>query len=219
MTNTKKIKILTVFFFLVTILLSIAEYCNFRDLVFILKPLLVPTLAFLYFISAKRKCTWYLLSLLFALISNVFLLFSSVELLFLGIVTFLLYRLFSIVAIIKNGDTIFLIPLFLATIPFLIMFSYLIYTMVSPDNPNFFATVINDLVISIFSGIGLSSYIMNDNKQNSCLLISTLLFAFLVILFMFENFYLSFQIFKPLSALVFAVAHYTFFKFMETSKN
>ena len=91
--------------------------------------------------------------------------------------------------------------------------------MVSPTNPSFYPTVINDVVISIFSGMGLSYYVMNDNKPNSWLIISTLLFAFLVILFMVENFYISNAVFKPLSALIFAMAHYAFYKFMYESEN
>ena len=75
------------------------------------------------------------------------------------------------------------------------------------------------MIISIFSGLGLSHYVMNDNKQNSWLIISTLLFTFLVILFMVENFYISNEVFKPLSAVVFALAHYTFYLFVIETEN
>lgn len=145
--------------------------------------------------------------------------FSEPKLLLYGIIAFMLYRLTSIIVVLKNGDIVALLPLSLATIPFLFMFSYLIDMMVSPDHPSFYATIVNDIIISIFCGIGLSNYVLNDSKQNSWLLISTLLFTFLVILFMFDKFYLSFQIFKPLSALVFSLAHFAFLKFMEKAEN
>lgn len=38
---------------------------------------------------------------------------------------------------------------------------------------------LQNLLISIYAGIALSSYVMNDNKQNSILLISALLFVML----------------------------------------
>ncbi len=209
----------TSLFFAITIVLILAEYFKYKDFVFLLKPLLIPSLCVIYLTTSIKKCSWYLVALFFAFLSNVFLLYSDSQLLLYGIIAFLIYRLVSIYVIIRNGDSIYLVPLILATIPFVFIFSYLIYIMVSPDNPSFYATIINDVIISIFCGIGLSNYVMNDNKQNSWLLISTLLFTFLVILFMFDKFYLSFQIFKPISALIFSLAHYAFLMFMVEAKN
>jgi hypothetical protein len=61
---------------------------------------------------------------------------------------------------------------------------------------------------------------MNDNKANSWLAISTLLFIVLVFLFMIQNYYLANIAFKPMSAFIFAFAHYTFYKFvMEAEAN
>ncbi len=211
--------VFTSLFFAITIVLIIAEYYKFKDFVFLLKPLLIPSLCLVYITTSTKKSTWYLVALFFAFLSNVFLLYSDSQFLLYGILAFLIYRLVSIYVIIRNGDSVYLVPIVLASIPFLFIFSYLIYIMVSPDNPSFYATIINDVIISIFCGIGLSNYVMNDNKQNSWLLISTLLFTFLVILFMFDKFYLSFQIFKPISALVFSLAHYAFLMFMVEAKN
>jgi hypothetical protein len=214
-----RIKALNILFFGITSLLIIVEYFQFQEVVFYLKPLLIPSLFVLYIFKTNEICKYYLLALFFAFLSNVFLLFSEPTLLLYGIIAFLFYRLTSIIVVLKNGDRVALLPVSLATIPFLFMFSYLIDMMVSPDHRSFYATIVNDIIISIFCGIGLSNYVLNDSKQNSWLLISTLLFTFLVILFMFDKFYLSFQIFKPLSALVFSLAHYAFLKFMEKSEN
>jgi hypothetical protein len=219
MNRLNKINALSILFFFVTALLICAEYFQIQDLILTLKPLLIPSLCVLYIVSSNKICYWYILSLFFAFASNVFLLFTDPKLLLYGIIAFLFYRIATIIVILKNGDQVALLPIVLATVPFLFMFSYLIYIMVDPENPNFYATVVNDIIISIFCGIGLSNYIMNDNKENSWLLISTLLFTFLVILFMFDKFYLSFQIFKPLSAFVFSLAHYAFYMFLKESNN
>lgn len=214
-----KIKTLTNLFFGITIILIFAEYFKNQSVVFYIKPLLIPCLFTLYIIKSTKTCPYYLVALFFAFLSNIFFLFPNPKLLLYGIIAFLFYRITSILAVLKNGDKVALLPLFIATVPFLFMFSYLIDIMVSPDHPSFYATIVNDVIISVFCGIGLSNYIMNDNKQNSWLLISTLLFTFLVILFMFDKFYLSFQIFKPLSALVFSLGHFAFLKFMEEAEN
>lgn len=214
-----KSKSITLIYFGITMILILAEYYKATTLLFIFKPLLIPTLALLYVFTAKKKCYWYMLSLLFAFGSNVFLLFQEQKYILIGVMIFLIYRIFSIITIVKIADRIALLPIVLATMPFLFIYSYLIYIMISPSSPSFYPTIVNDLIISIFSGMGLSHYVMNDNKPNSWLIISTLLFAFLVILFMFENFYISNVVFKPLSAFIFAMAHYAFYKFMYESEN
>lgn len=219
MNRDVKIINLTAVYFILAFLLSVAEYGKLTSLLFVLKPLLIPSLAVLYIVSSKNKCYWYLIALVFAFCSNVFLLFTDSKLLMYGILAFLFYRIASIITIVKKGDKIILLPLALATVPFLFIFPYLIYVMIKPSNPNFYPTIINDIIISIFSGLGLSAYVMNDSKQNSWLIISTLLFTLLVVLFMVENFYISNQAFKPLSALVFALAHYAFYKFVIESEN
>ena len=219
MNRTLKSNSITAIYFGFATLLVLAEYFKLCNVLIFFKPLLIPTLLVLYLFTAQKKSYWYIISLVFACGSNIFLLFPGQQFVFFGVMAFLFYRIFSIITIVKISEEIILLPLILATIPFLFVFSYLIYIMISPDNPNFYPTVINDLIISIFSGMGLSNYVMNDNKPNSWLIISTLLFAFLVILFMVENFYLPNSVFKPLSAMIFAMAHYAFYKFMYESEN
>ncbi|WP_309641601.1 lysoplasmalogenase family protein [Flavobacterium sp.] len=215
-----KINGLTILYFAIAFILLMAEYWKSTSLLSVFKPLLIPSLMMLYLVTSKNKCYWYVAALFFAFCSNVFLLFiDNPKLLFYGIMAFLFYRIASIITIVKKGDEIVLLPLVLATVPFLFIFSYLIYVMVNPSNPNFYPTIINDIIISIFSGLGLSNYVMNDNKQNSWLIISTLLFTFLVILFMVENFYIPNEVFKPLSAVVFSLAHYAFYLFVIESEN
>ena len=189
MTRDIKITSLTLLYFAIAFMLLVAEYGKFTLLLFIFKPLLIPSLTLLYLTVSKDKCYWYLVALFFAFLSNVFLLFTDSKLLLYGIVAFLFYRIGSIITVIKRGDKIVLLPLALATVPFLFIFSYLIYVMVNPNNPNFYPSIINDIIISIFSGLGLSHYVMNDSKQNSWLIISTLLFTFLVIV---QQFFRSF---------------------------
>lgn len=205
---------ITAIYFSLTVVLLFIEFFKLSDWLVIFKPLLIPSLIILYLTTAKGRCYWYVFALVFAFISNVFFLSTQPTFMLFGILSFLVYRIATIITVVQIGDKVALLPLVLATIPFLFVFSYLIYMMISPMSANFYPTVINDIIISLFSGLGLANYVMNDNKQNSWLIISTLLFTFLVILFMVENFYLSNPVFKPLSALVFSLAHYAFYLFV-----
>lgn len=211
--------IVSLLFLGVTLILVVAEYLHAELLLYIFKPMLIPLLLLQYLQTARKICIWYLVSLGFAFFSNLFLLSDSVACVQLALVTFTFYRLATIVTMLKVGDPVLILPFVLATLPFLFVFSYLIYIVMTPSHPNFYPTVINDIIISVFSGLGLSQYVMNDNKQNSWLIISTLLFTFLVVIFMIEHFYLSNVVFQPVSALVFSLAHYAFYLFMKESES
>jgi len=130
----------------------------------------------------------------------------------------MIYRILSIVTILKLTDKILIFPLVLATLPFIFIFLGLINLTISTNSTSFYPVVANGLFISVFSGIALSNFVMNDNKQNSWLIISALLFMVLVFLFMFQKYYISNIAFQPLSALIFSVAHYTFYKFVVESE-
>ena len=98
--------------------------------------------------------------------------------------------------------------------PFIFIFSCLLNLTLSTEAPEFYPACINGLLISALSGLSLSNYVMNDNKMNSWLAISSLLFVVLVFLFMIQKYYISNVVFQPISALIFGFGHYTFYRFM-----
>lgn len=205
-------------YFLITAILVVAETFKISNLLYFSKPLLIPCLVVVYFSHSNNRSFWYLLSLFFALISNILFISTDQDFLLYGIVSFLIYRILSIVTILKLTDKILIFPLVLATLPFIFIFSGLINLTISTSSTTFYPIVVNGLFISIFSGIALSNFVLNDNKQNSWLIISALLFMVLVFLFMFQKYYISNIVFQPLSALIFSSAHYTFYKFVVESE-
>ncbi len=205
-------------YFLITAILVVAETFKISNLLYCSKPLLIPCLVVLYFSHSNNRSFWYLLSLFFALISNILFISTDQDFLLYGIVSFMIYRILSIVTILKLTNKILIFPLVLGTLPFIFIFSGLINLTISASSTSFYPVVANGLFISIFSGIALSNFVMNDNKQNSWLIISALLFMVLVFLFMFQKYYISNIVFQPLSALIFSAAHYTFYKFVVESE-
>ena len=207
-------------YFAIAVVCIVSELFEFKQILLFFKPLLIPTLMVWYFLTSTKRSFLYLLSLLFALLSNVMFLFNEPYFLFYGIIAFMIYRIVSIVIIVKLVDKILFLPFLIATMPFLFIFSCLINLTMPSDSPSFYPAIINGLLIAGMAGIALSNYVMNDNKANSWLAISTLLFIVLVFLFMIQKYYLANIAFQPISAFIFAFAHYTFYKFMmESEKN
>ncbi|MFT3795950.1 lysoplasmalogenase family protein [Flavobacterium sp.] len=207
-------------YFAIAAILVVSEFFSLKTTILFLKPTLIPTLIVWYVLTSAKKSPLYISALVFALFSNVFFISESQDFLLYGIIAFMVYRILSIIVVVKLVDTILWVPFIIATLPFLFIFSCLINLTMTSDSPSFYPTIINGLLIAGLAGIALSNYVMNDNKANSWLAISTLLFIVLVFLFMIEKYYLSNIAFKPLSAFIFAFAHFTFYKFvLEAEQN
>lgn len=201
-------------YFALTAVCIIAELFELKQLLAFFKPLIIPTLIALYLLTSEKKNPLYIISLLFALASNIFLLTLTPEFLMYGHIAIIIYRAIAVFIVLKLTDKFMVLPFTIATMPFLFIFSCLINLTMTSDSPNFYPAIINGLLISALAGIALSSYVMNDNKANSWLAISTLLFIVLAFLFMIQKYYLANLAFQPISAFVFAFAHYAFYRFV-----
>jgi UDP-N-acetylmuramyl pentapeptide phosphotransferase/UDP-N-acetylglucosamine-1-phosphate transferase len=76
--------------------------------------------------------------------------------------------------------------------------------------------------MAVFAGIALSSYVMNDNKQNSILLISTLLFIILhFVVFIEKYFFINEyeQLFRPIAMTINSLAFFSFYIYVMTAES
>lgn len=212
-------KIVSNAFFAIAAICVVAEIFEFRQWLLIFKPMLIPTLMTLYMLQSSQRSWIYIFSMLFTLASNIFLLYNTFEYLLYATIAVILYRILAIILVAKYIDKFLLLPFIIATLPFLFIFSCLLNLTMTVESPSFIPSVINGILLSILAGIALSCYVMNDNKANSWLAISTLLFIVLAFLFMIQKYYLANIAFQPMSAVVFTFAHYTFYRFVIESES
>jgi energy-coupling factor transporter transmembrane protein EcfT len=85
-----------------------------------------------------------------------------------------------------------------------------------PEN-NYYLLIIQNILISVLSGLALACYVMNDNKQNSILLISILLFVMLQFIVFVEKYLLINEyasIFRPIAMTFNVLAFYSLYKYV-----
>ena len=153
----------------------------------------------------------------FSLATNILFIPNTSEMIFIGIITFSIHRILAVVLVLKMAKVIDYIPFLIATIPFLLIFFYMFFETDSIPENSIALLVLQNLLISIYAGIALSNYFMNDNKQNSILLISALLFVMLQFVVFIEKYYLinEFSTFLRPTAMAFnALAFYSYYKYV-----
>ena len=137
--------------------------------------------------------------------------------LFYAVVVFTIHRVLFVYFVFALSKIKNYIPFIIATIPLLFIFFYLFFTTADvPDNSYTLIVIINFLG-AILGGLGISSYIHNDNKKNSLLMIAVLLFLGLQLVVFVERYYLSdlfLEYIRPLAMLLNVLAFYAFYKYV-----
>lgn len=211
------VKLISVLYFVIAFIEIASEFYAYELLVCYLKPLLPIILLVMYWLHSNKRQWIFFASLFFSFLTNIFFIPNSQEMLFYGIIAFTFHRILALVLVLKLTRIKDYIPFAIATIPFLLIFFYLfIETNDIPEN-SFVILILQNLLISAYSGIALSSYVMNDNKQNSILLISALLFVMLQFIVFIEKYYLTNEyitMFRPLAMSLNVFAFYTFYRYV-----
>ncbi len=214
--RTTLINGITAAYFVIAMTEIMAELFSYKPVIVVVKPLMPILLMVLYWFSSDTKNPLFFLAISFSVITNILFIPNDQRMLFFGIIAFMIHRIVILYYIFKLVKITDYIPVAIATIPFLLVFFYLLASSEVPEN-SFLLLVIQNILIAIFGGIALSNYIMHDNKKNSWLLICGLLFVALQFIVFIEKYYLSGlspAIFRPIAMGLNAFAFYTFYEFV-----
>ena len=211
------IKSLTVCYFVIAFFEVIAEYFVNRPLICILKPVIPLFLIVIYYIESHKGNGLFIVAMLLSLVTNILFIPNTPTYLFYALMVFTVHRIIVIYLIFSLQKVTDSIPLIIATTPFLLIFFYLFLETVEIPQNSIYLIIFQNLLISMFAGLALSSYFMNDNKQNSVLLISALLFVMLQFVVFVEKYFLidEFEeLFRPLAMTFNALAFFSFYKYI-----
>lgn len=210
------VHLVTVSYFVVAMGEIMSELFYFTPIIVLFKPLMPLILMVLYWLTSDKRSPLFFAAMLLSSITNTLFIPNDPNMLFFGIIVFMFHRVVVLYLIFKLVRLKDYIPVTIATIPFLLGFSYLLASSEVPDNA-FILVIIQNILISILGGIALSNYMMNDNKRNSWLLICAMLFVALQFIVFIEKFYLiglSPAILRPIAMALNAFAFYTFYEFV-----
>ena len=212
---------LTICYFVIAFFEVVAEYIVEKPIICTLKPVMPLILIVIYCIDSERRNLLFIFALLLSSLTNILFIPNTPTCLFYGVLVFTLHRIISIYLIFSLQKVIDYIPVIIATSPFLLIFFYLFSETAEIPQNSFCIIIAQNILISLFAGIALSSYVMNDNKQNSILLISALLFVMLQFVIFVEKYFLTNEfeeLFRPMAMTLNALAFFSFYKYVVTAE-
>ena len=213
-------KILFSIFFIVAFAEVIAEFFADKFFIYFLKPLLIPILTFIYWKTSNQKSGYFIIAMFFALLANVFFISKDFNSILLGAIFFMFYRIIAIYLVLKIVKIKGYLPVLLGSVPFIIMFMYVTcLTMDEMNNSGLYIYIMQVIFMSFLGGFSLANYIIDENKMNYWLFISSILFTIIQLILILKIYYISISIFQPLSMILYVFAQYAFYKFMLLSEN
>ncbi|MGV9002884.1 lysoplasmalogenase family protein [Flavobacterium sp.] len=207
----------TILYFLISVAEIASEYLSSKAIIIVFKPVLPLIIIVMYLLESTRKDKFYIVAMFFSIITNILFTPANDIFLYYGVIIFLIHRVLIVYVLLKINPVKDAIPFLLATAPFLLIFSYLLIETENIPENIYVLIIIQNILMSVFAGIALSNYVMNDNKQNSILLISAFLFVLLQFVIFIERYFQLYelkQIFRPMAMTLNVFAFYTLYKYM-----
>lgn len=216
--STNEVNILVVLFFVVTLAEVLAEFFSFQNFIYLLKPLICPILIVIYWKTSIKKNSYFITALLFGLMANIFFISKDFSSIVIGSLFFMFYRILVIYLAIKIINLKNYLPVFLGIIPFAIIFIYVTSLTFYELGNGLYIYIMQVIFISFLGGFSLANYIINNNKTNFWLLLSSILFTLIQFILILKIYYINMFIFQPIAMIFYAIAQFSLYKFIILSE-
>lgn len=214
-----KLKFVTLFFFLSALIEIVAEYFRWLPVIVVFKPLLSILLMVMYTLDSRQRNKLFYLVIITSMLTNILFISKEMTYLLYGIIIFVFHRIFFIAYLVKLIKLKDIIPVVIASIPFMFLFFYIFYDTDFVRYDVYILNIIHNIFISIMGGIALSEYIMNDSVKSTWLLISVILFVSLHFIIFIEKFYIDLQIFRPIAMSLNVLGYFSFYRYVMVIEN
>ena len=199
----------------------IATMMSFELVQYAFRPSVIVLILYLYWRTSTNRNILFFVTFGFLLITSVCILFKNQYITIIGLISIAMHRIMLIYFIIKLNKIKDFIPVLIAMVPFISIFSYLLYLADEIPANSFYPLVIQNILVSIFAAIILSNYFMNKNSNTAWLYIFGLLSTSLYFIVFIEKCFLSSlppTYFRPVGMLLFASSYYAFYKLVRESE-
>lgn len=212
--NNKTTVIISTIYFTTALFFLINEILKLHPFLAYLGLLRLFTLMILYLYTSKKRDYIYLGILLFVIISNFLFQKKTNTFLVYGTISYLIYRFLTVVLVYKSVDNKKLLPITIATSPFLFFYLYLTFLNEKIFTLGFTSLFFNSLIMSFLGGLSLSNYYLMSNNKNVLLLIIVILFVMQNLIFLLQKFYNLDELFEPISIILNTITLYFFYRYV-----
>jgi len=164
-------------FILVSALYVVGVLTDNSVMRFVLKPLLILSLALYYVAVVNVNNKLFLGALFFSFLGDVFLLFEAELYFMLGLGSFLIAHILFIAMVVKRIRVSSVMQKIAAIIPFVITFASLLFLLKDKLGDLLLPVIVYGFVISVFGTVSLLNYLSFKSKASLLLLLGAVFFV------------------------------------------
>lgn len=219
--KVNQVNVFIVLYFATTFIELASGFFGFRPVVLFCRIAAPFLLIAIYRLNAIRvnPMVYTLFGLL--LMTNVLFFYKESPYFSIALVISVVQRLVMLLIVFQTMMQLRYVTAFLASIPFLAIFYYLNSITSEFTLFEFNTLFFQSILISLLGGMSVACYLRNDNRQNSWLLISVLLFVGLQFVVFIERYFftvISLRVFGLIGVVLNAVGFFTFYKFVNAAE-
>lgn len=206
--------ILIILYFINLFLYSISSLIGVEKMVTFFWAIRIPILIILYFVSSKKTQITYVIALLLYQLASVYFYLDTPLTFVYGTICSLSFKVCLVILILVLATKKNRLAFAIASIPFFIIYLYIIEFVISSLGEFYFVWIINAFLTSFIGGVGIINYMNNSDKKSFWLLISGILFVVQIGAFFINKFYLKTESIYQIVILTYGISHFAFYKFM-----
>lgn len=192
-----------------SIVAVILEFFKDKDLLILVKPLVIPSLIFMYWCSTRRINMVYIFALLAVWIANLFLNSSLLIPMVIGILFLLIYKVLFIQLVHTSLKVKEIFPIAVSAVPFLLFYTLLTIIAYSSVKELFLLYITQCVVFTILGAYALANFFNKSRKSSMYLLLAVLFLMIDQVSSIILN-----GNFEAVGLLFFYTAHYLFCRFL-----
>jgi len=192
-----------------SIVAVILEFFKDKDLLILVKPLVIPVLLFMYWCSTRRIDLIYIFALLAVWIANLFFTSSLLIPMVIGTLFLLIYKVLFVHLVHTSLKAKEFFPIAVSAVPFLLFYTLLTIITYSSVKELFFLYISQCIILVILGAYALANFFNKSRKSSMYLLLAVVFLIFDQVLNIIFN-----GNFKSVGLLFFYGAHYFFCRFL-----
>lgn len=174
----------------------------------------VPILMVLYFVSSRERKFIYFAALLMYQLASILFFTGNPDYFVLGTFSSVLFKFCLVILIWDLFIRTNQMPIIFASLPFFILYLYVIELVVESLGDSYYVWIVNALLTSFLGGTAIIYYLNNSDKKGFWLLISAILFIIQIAAFFINKFYIKSEGIYQMVILSYGISHFTFYKFL-----
>jgi len=206
-------------FILVSILDIIGILFRIPILVQIFKPFILLSLIALYSLSVSEKNKVYIFALVFSFFGDVFLMFEGEQFFIIGLVSFLIAHILFIKIVIERIRNLSISKIAFASIPFLLIFGLIIYTLKDTLNEMLIPVMVYGLTIATFGTVSMIQFSISKSKRDLLMLNGAVVFMISDSVLAINKFLEPQHIFEVLVMVTYVLSQYLIYRSMAIDKD